>query len=51
MPEDAGQAEAVERQSNTLDCDRCGAKGELGMGYGEQSAVECPDCGDTWVVE
>jgi len=38
-------------QSNTLECDRCGARGTLGMGYGEQHAVECPECGDEWTVE
>lgn len=38
-------------QSNSLECDECGVEGELGMGYGRQSAVECPNCGDKWVSE
>ena len=38
-------------QSNTRECDECGVEGELGDGYGGMKAVECPSCGDGWVIE
>lgn len=50
MPE-TDELERRVSQSNTTDCDNCGADGDLGNGYGGMSAVECPKCGDEWVVE
>lgn len=38
-------------QSNSLTCDKCDVGGNIGNGYGEQSVVKCPNCGDEWVVE
>jgi len=41
----------TEYQSNSLTCDECGAQGQMGDAYGSQIPVECPDCGDEWVIE
>lgn len=38
-------------QSNTPECDDCGTEADGQFGYGDFKAVECPDCGDKWVIE
>lgn len=53
-----GEIEGIEAELNRreslkapeLECDNCGADGNIGDGYGGYSSVECPECGNGWVV-
>lgn len=40
-----------EEMDRLLTCENCGTLGKLDGGYGGQHAVECPNCGERWVVD
>jgi predicted RNA-binding Zn-ribbon protein involved in translation (DUF1610 family) len=48
---DLNRRESMKQLERDVECDDCGAEGELGSGYGGMHHVECPECGNKWVVE